>query len=395
MSFTKNQSFCVAPWLHYYRSPTGEHRLCCLSDQLKSDNSLKSYDEIKNSKDLIEIRKGMMEGKLPSICHRCINLNNNRVYKDDLNAEFVHHFEDIEKNTQRDGTTTVNPVSLDYRFLNCNLTCLTCNPEFSSKWTTHEKLKPELPKYKLYDRQFILKEYREILKSYNWEKIYFAGGEPLLQSDHLSHLQILLNKDKEIANGINIFYNTNINRNEEFISEWVQSLNQFKRATIYVSIDSKGRYNDLIRIGSQFSKIEKNLDYLIQNVGPNIQIVIDLTITSIFFFNIIEFSKWVLEKNLNLNARIMYGEGFLGKFMRIEMLKKEFRVEMFELFEKWYQQRNIKEQDILKNLYDVLKEFHDLPEFIESDKKLGLKDLNLLPFQEPQKEIREIISSFI
>lgn len=394
-NFTNNINFCCAPWLHYYRSPTGEHRLCCLADKLPNDQSLNKYQDLKNSSDLKSIRQSMMANELPSICHRCKNLNNNRVYKDDLNDEFSHWFEKIEASTLEDGSTSIDPISLDYRFLNCNLTCLTCNPEFSSKWKTHEKIKPDLPSYQLYDRQFILQEYRDILKNYHWEKVYFAGGEPLLQSEHLKSLQVLLKEDQAQKNGINFFYNTNLNRNEEFITQWVQALNQFKRVTVYVSIDSYGRFNDLIRVGSSFSKIENNLNILLKNKGPNVQVIVDLTITSIFFFNLIEFSKWILSKNLDLNARVMYGEGFLGKFMRIETLSREFRIDMFNLFEKWYFQLLDQEKQKLSNLYEVLKTFHLLPQYQNKEIQEAMSDLKELPFFEIKKEIENLILNFI
>ena len=152
-NFTKQKSFCSAPWLHYYRSPTGDHRL----------------------------------------------------------------LKEIEENTEEDGTTDVNPISLDYRFLNCNLTCLTCNPEFSSKWKTLEKIKSNNQSFSLVDRQFILKDYKDSLNKYTWEKVYFAGGEPLLQTNHLQDLETLMIQDQKLEHGMRIYYNTNLSRSEAFI----------------------------------------------------------------------------------------------------------------------------------------------------------------------------------
>ncbi|MBC7429458.1 MAG: hypothetical protein H7336_12645, partial [Bacteriovorax sp.] len=183
--FTTKSSFCVAPWIHYHRSPIGEHRLCCISEALPSDISDLPYEEIKNSKVMKNVRKQMMSGELPEQCKLCKHSNSHEVYKDILNGEFSHTLDDIVEKTDEDGATTMEPLFLDYRFLACGLTCLTCNPFFSSKWVALAKQTGHHHIEKNDTIDFLNSEFKRVLSKYRWERVSFAGGEPLMQKDHL------------------------------------------------------------------------------------------------------------------------------------------------------------------------------------------------------------------
>lgn len=371
--FTKNNSFCVAPWIHHYRSPTGKVGLCCVAKPYDSIET-NSFDELRNSEPFKNARFQMMNGKLPDECSICNESNTNRYYKDDLNAAFPQVFEAILKQTSADGETTVQPLYLDYRFNECNLTCQTCNPDYSSSWLKEIQAKDKnFPSPILYRPEDKV-DYHQFIKKYNWERIYFAGGEPLMQKDHADVLQILASKTN--ASKIEIYYNTNLSFNINYIKKINSLLSPFKHVGVLVSVDSFGKFNNLIRSGSDFDQVDKNIDYLRENLNPNTVLTIDLTITSLLFYNLIDFSNWVLEKKLNLNARMMTGNGYAGSILRIENLTLEFRKNMFNQWLNWFNQLDENSKNKLINLKEVLSSHLELPE-ISKIEEWHLKNISL------------------
>jgi MoaA/NifB/PqqE/SkfB family radical SAM enzyme len=364
--FTKNSSFCVAPWIHHNRTPSGRIGLCCLSDPLDDSLKNKTYEEIHNSPEMKKIRLQMMSGELPKECHACKNPNTNTVYKDSLNREFLDLHEKIKEQTSPDGHTTMTPSFLDFRFLDCNLACRTCSPDYSSRiYREFEKKgdSPALIETIGYDdvyREFARKEYHRLIEDYEWRRIYFAGGEPLLQKDHLKILETLAAKPE--AKSLDIFYNTNLSFGQNYIARVLELLSKFGKVGLHVSIDSYGKFNDMVRNGSKFSQIESNISYVNQHKSSNLVLIVDLTITSVFFFNAIEYSEWIIRNKYFLNARVMNGFGYHAFFLRLEFLKLSFREKIFRQWSAWYRTQSPEDQELLVNLKEVLTNFYNLPE---------------------------------
>jgi sulfatase maturation enzyme AslB (radical SAM superfamily) len=89
------------------------------------------------------------------------------------------------------------------------------------------------------------------------EKIYFAGGEPLLTAEHYEILDALVacnNTDLEI------YYNTNFTtlnyRGRSVLDLW----KQFSNITIGASLDAKDDVARYVRHGTNWSTIESNLE---------------------------------------------------------------------------------------------------------------------------------------
>ncbi len=371
--FTKNSSFCAAPWLHYYRSPIGEVAACCISDPLSPQLKLKTFEEIINSEEYKKLRLQMMNGVLPKECHLCEKSNNNIIYKDNVN-EFLEGMKPkILENTLDDGTINLDPVFLDFRFLDCNITCNTCNPDYSSSWLKKINKVESSEAYNLklqenlQDTSFFEDEYSRVINNFQWQRIYFAGGEPLMKKNHLKILEEL--KEKPFHADLKIFYNTNLSIGKTLLKNWLELLAHFKEVHLNVSIDSFGKFNDLIREGSSFEKICSNLDFIVFHKPSNLNLKIDLTITSLFFYNIFEFSEWILKNKYSLNARAMNEFGYLGAFLRPEVLKISFRKKVFLQWSEWYCTLGLEDQDRLKNLFEVMTMFHAEPEFNEDMKK--------------------------
>lgn len=332
-----------------------------------------------------------MTGEMPKECHLCIKSNSARVYKDDLNRDFRHLMQEIFEKTQDDGSTTMEPKYLDFRFLTCNLSCLTCSSSFSSKWfQVMKEINPQNSET-LPDSAFYRDEYKRVLKKYKWERVYYAGGEPLLVPRHLEDLDVLLALEKEDESfSIGLFYNTNLQQRTDFLSAWAEKINQFKNPNIYASIDSAGRYNELIRVGSNFQNTEKNLLMLKNMFAPHVAFKIDITITAVLLAEVNSFVEWILKHQFSLNAHMMIGGG-IGRILRQENLKLTFREKVLSDWNKRFSSLNKQDQNLLSDLNHALTTHLLAPEFTEEEKRENILALEKAPFPEIVSEVKNLL----
>ncbi len=145
---------CLAPWVHTYLSPQTERRMCCASRE-PAQNFEQYIDTAAgtgryipvtleqhwNSDHMRSVRRRMMAGETLPECEVCNDqLLNTNVYRTYFDHLFQHKLEEVYNNTMPDGTTTMEPVSWDYRFSNlCNFKCRTCGDMLSSAWESEQK----------------------------------------------------------------------------------------------------------------------------------------------------------------------------------------------------------------------------------------------------------------
>ena len=132
----------------------------------------------------------------------------------------------------------------------------------------------------------------EILKINDWDsifdvyknninivdRIYFAGGEPLIIPEHLDILNLLLENKKT---NVYLYYNSNCSnftyKGVFFPDIW----KQFDRVEINASVDAEGATLEYMRYGSDWNKIYENLKEL--KKYPNIIVSFNIVVT---FFNL-------------------------------------------------------------------------------------------------------------
>ena len=134
-----DKSLCLAPWTHTYLSPQTERRMCCASRE-PAQNFAQYIDTAAgtgryipitleqhwNGEHMRSVRRRMLAGETLPECDVCNNrLLNTNVYRDYFWHLFRHKLDQVYESTDETGTTTMLPVSWDYRFSNlCNFKCL-------------------------------------------------------------------------------------------------------------------------------------------------------------------------------------------------------------------------------------------------------------------------------
>lgn len=266
-------TLCVVPWAHLNFEPNGKVVPCCLTSHhnyFAGDLNNESIEEIWNSNNMKKLRKEFIAGVEPKICATCFDREkvtgeSGRYYQ---NKEFKNVIKIIPEITQPDGAVPdMKLLYWDFRFSNlCNFKCRSCGPRYSSSW---------VPDYKKLgwtiedDAKVTNIQSVEGVTNYDFlkdqvqhvQKVYFAGGEPLLMPEHWQTLELLVaNKRFDVK----INYNTNCSTftygGKNVLDYWRQW--EDWKIEVWPSIDEIGKRAELIRAGTVWTKVEENLKLL-------------------------------------------------------------------------------------------------------------------------------------
>ncbi len=281
-----SKTVCVIPWLHLNIVPNGKVLHCCMTSDMShtvGDLNEQSLEEIWNSENLRAIRAAMLKGEQPGVCSKCYAQEassgfSQRLY---LNKYFLPKLFEIARITEPSGH--VDKVDLkywDFRFSNlCNYRCRSCGPDSSSAWVPDAKKlgwlnDQEARKYlhvesvgEAPNLDFIQRYLHQV------ERIYFAGGEPLLMEEHWQILELL---DSQQRYDVQIVYNTNLGTLEykgrnaaDYWRKWGPNV------TVRPSLDELGERAELIRSGTVWRTVVENLGIIAglgAGISPNITV---------------------------------------------------------------------------------------------------------------------------
>jgi organic radical activating enzyme len=187
-----------------YGHPNGVVKTCCAGIDDFGSLKTNSLEEIWHNDKFTQLRKDFIAGDVTDLvksnCATCVNFEKSGIHslRDGLNSEFTKHAVIEEK-------PDLNLLYIDFRFNNfCNFKCRGCYYEYSSSIANEDAGKPvpiifagKTPD-DLYNQTLPHLEYTK--------KIYFAGGEPLIQWEHWKILDKLLEQNNT---DISLVYNTN------------------------------------------------------------------------------------------------------------------------------------------------------------------------------------------
>lgn len=285
--FTEN--FCMAPWTHISVYPDGNAYPCCMYDWESpvGNANLLGLKGVWNSESMKTLRLKMLENEINPGCKKCIEADKHGFdsYRSVINKKFKHHYQKIQE-TQKDGTLeNLNLAYFDVRFSNlCNMKCRTCGIHFSSRWyeDVNEDRKPVV--VKLTDENL----WRDIDESLiNVEEIYFTGGEVLVQPEHYQLLDKLIKKNIQPK----LIYNSNGSKLEYQGKHIVEFWKYFPSIEFNISIDHIHNKAEYIRHGQKWSVIQKNLEWLRDNMKEKVKIKPSPTIS---IFNVLDLKEIVL-----------------------------------------------------------------------------------------------------
>ena len=306
-----NKAFCVLPFVHTHLNTEGDVFPCCVGwtpEKVTSLGYLKdnTLEELFNSPKLKQLRVDMVNGvRRDDFCTACFQREDNGFVsaREGNNSDFKDEIEDIISQMEPDGTMPEVIKSWDIRYSNlCNLKCRTCGDIYSTTWSRENEQFDGQPY-----QEFVSYEGEDPLeKQYgNVEKIYFAGGEPLIMPQHYQTLQRLIDSGR--SKKVKLVYNTNMTKlyynKHNIIDMWLN----FREVSIGLSIDNFGERAEYIRNGVKWKQIENNLKMLsdASRKNPKISIHYTPTVSLMNVYTLPDLHRFLVENNYMPHANSM------------------------------------------------------------------------------------------
>lgn len=400
----KNATVCAVPWMHLNFEPNGKVIPCCLTSTFNyfaGDLKTDSIEQIWNSDNMKHVRKQMIEEKEPAICVKCfdrerITGESGRHYH---NIEFKKVIDIIPAITAADGTVSKMELKYwDFRFSNlCNFKCRSCGPRYSSSWVPDAKALGWINEQdKVLNIQAVnsvsnfdfLKNQINIV-----EKIYFAGGEPLLMAEHWEILDLL---EKNSRFDVKICYNTNLStltyKKKNVLDTW-KKWNKGK-IEVWPSIDELGDRAELIRSGTVWKKIDENLKLLCKL--DNVFIKPGITVGAWNVFRLPEIIQYLTDIEV-INKKYAYKNFYFNllewpQHYHVQILPYDFRIEITNNLTAFRDAYNQRYQTNIDHLFThILSELQKPFDKVEAQKFCKMTDdLDRLRNENTKKTIPEI-----
>ena len=326
--------FCLAPWTHTYIIPQGERRLCCASREpaqnfkqyIDTDAGTGQFTPLSlkswwNSEHVRTIRSKWLKGEVPGACEVCDKkLLNTDVYKD----YFGHLFKDLRQtaidSTDADGTTTMEPVSWDYRYSNiCNFKCRMCGDMLSSSWES-EVLNNQMvdlnnPKnnwlrqdnrqlIKEFVSNTVVPEFMDAVEAKSIREIYWVGGEPLLYPEHWRTMNRIV--ELNYADQVRVRYNTNLSQINYKGQNLYDILASYGNWEICASLDGVGHIGEYIRSGLDYRAWLENFRMGVAVSRNHHQMRIDFTLTLPGLCDVSRIVRLANEHNCGLLSKCVF-----------------------------------------------------------------------------------------
>ena len=331
----KPETMCLAPWTHTYLSPQTERRMCCASREpalnfeqyIDTSSGTGKYipltlEQHWNSEHMRSVRRRMMAGETLPECEVCNDkLLNTSVYRTYFDHLFEHKLPEVFASTTEDGSTTMAPVSWDYRFSNlCNFKCRTCGDMLSSAWETDQKthdmvnwsnpknnwMKPSIrDQIQDFQTNQVEAEFASAVEQHRVEEVYWVGGEPLMYEQHWRYMQRIV----ELGDGNRVYarYNTNLSRVDyKGCDLYTDLLDYLRDWQICASLDGTGVIGEYIRTGLDYNQFLLNFEAGLKHQRNRRQMRLDFTLTLPGMFEVGAMQDLAAEYNVELLSKVIF-----------------------------------------------------------------------------------------
>jgi radical SAM protein with 4Fe4S-binding SPASM domain len=298
----ESKTFCMYPWIHLHAYPTGEVHPCCHAEWKQpplGNSKIDSLETIWNSETQRQLRLDMLSETANPACQRCYEQEQAGFFSGRKSAN-KHHGHNVNRVSQTQADGTVESFQMTYwdiRFSNlCNLRCRTCGPTFSSQWYQDQTVLagPEWGKTNQalnYAGKTKTDMWEQLIPHLDYvEKIYFAGGEPLMMEEHYNILDELERRGRF---DVRLIYNTNfthVKLKDRYVFDYWR---RFESVSVGASLDAMGPRAEYIRKGTDWDQVVRNRE-MMMNTCPDVDFYISPTLSIMNALHLPKFHRtWV------------------------------------------------------------------------------------------------------
>lgn len=343
-----SHTFCFAKWYHttlYLQ--TGETHSCYHPPPHKIDlQNLKfNPSSLHNTEHKKQERKEMLDGKKPSGCQYCWNvesMGSDYISDRHIRSSSIYNENRLNEIKENPWDFDVNPEYIEISFGNeCNFKCGYCHPKASSRYyneikqfgpyTMSKNHRCDINWFKVYeeDTNPYVKAWwewwPEVSKTLNILRI--TGGEPTMQKSTYRLFELLETDPKP---NLEINVNSNLGGKPAQLKKFTDSVNsllegnKIKSFKLFTSIDTWNSRAEYIRDGLDIGVFEKNLDYFLTNTKAPVTFMITFNIFSVTTFDTLleKLLQW-REKYNNIDSgrwqRIHFDTPYLKEPLQYDM----------------------------------------------------------------------------
>jgi radical SAM protein with 4Fe4S-binding SPASM domain len=280
--------FCYAPWTNVDISPQGNINPCCkFQDKNNFNIQTNTVSDYTSSEAVKNIKQQFLNDQWPKGCDRCrIEEENGIESKRILDyTRWKEHYSQVNLDTS-------NFITAGIAFGNtCNLTCITCGPDSSSRWQQEYRTVYGInkPPYHFYKKDFI-QDF--INHAPNVIHLDIGGGEPFLSgvSEQKQLLKHYIQNGK--AKYISIHYTTNTSIYPD--DEWWVLWQHFKEIDMQLSIDGVGKRHEYIRYPANWNTVLQNIEQYLkkEQLLDNFRLSVSHTVSAYNIYYLDEFVSW-------------------------------------------------------------------------------------------------------
>ena len=261
MTDAQNKPWCPLPFVQFANDVTGRYQACCIASRTNQYLSDVKPMDFFNSDYMKQLRYDMLNDTPSELvswtCKKCIKQESDSGFSkrtDNLGkilsttANNIIDDESIEKvlNKEDLAPTHIDHLKLKIYGNKCNLRCVMCSPDSSSK------IAAEMKKYKEYNGPTIINPYADTDPKFLYEglgeilpylnMLELVGGEPFMFPELPDFMRFLI--DSGYARKLKLRFITN---GTIIDPEIMAMFKWFKRIDIVLSVDAYGKKDDYIR----------------------------------------------------------------------------------------------------------------------------------------------------
>ena len=355
----KSDTFCLAPWVHSTVAVDTKLIPCCVSNAAHT-SSYHDYLTWWTGAEMATLRKDLANGVKNTNCQTCwkteelgkesLRQGYNKLFRPYTDFDMLRH------NISNDNFENIPlPTTWELDVGNlCNLKCIMCDPIRSNKIL--DEVLDNISKFK--DFPLINQQAKSVLQQ-NWTEtdsgthfldlirpqmkwLKIQGGEALTVKSIRGFIESL--------DGENI--TLSITTNGTVLDQrLLTALSRFKKVEISISVEAIGDANDVIRYGSNWETIKKNINLLNQQPNISVQLNHVLQNTSVLFLpRVLEFAE---QNDLHLCLLLLTSPSYmsLSSIPSHHVDKLIYTIDAIDV----KQSRNLAIKQYLKNIRKTIK----------------------------------------